>query len=308
MAVLSTARVQDTSCHGVRVISPSVAGPTADSVLRVLTRPRLMEVARELGVVIPASGRKDSQIAKLPEGTRLPMPAWLGYLVRDELRSACRDQGLDAASRSRAELAGVLLDAAGLPRGQGPIPPMFASAVVRDLHRRGDIRAVRHRQYLVEAVHRGASDQDTTRGRLVGLDDDNQGRRAEVVWELELGAHVVEQGATLLGEVARLDPPRTFGAYYNAVRWNRVTATDARLFQAPFRAGVKVMCSAGLKQIYAYAAEILTCRISSGCKLKVDRSGGSEMRTSRAAGRRRMRRMKASFRQLRDRSTESQSR
>ena len=34
----------------------------------------------------------------------------------------------------------------------------------------------------------------------------------------------------------RLDPPRHFAAYLHALRWNAVTSTDARLFQAPFRA------------------------------------------------------------------------
>ncbi|MDP3213830.1 MAG: DISARM system SNF2-like helicase DrmD, partial [Deltaproteobacteria bacterium] len=38
----------------------------------------------------------------------------------------------------------------------------------------------------------------------------------------------------------RLDPPRHFAAYLHALRWNAVTATDARLFQAPFRAGIRL--------------------------------------------------------------------
>lgn len=217
-----------------------MAGPTPDSVLRSLTQSRLVELARELGVPIPATARKDAQIGKLIEGARLPLPAWLGYLVRDELRAACREHDLDASSRSRADLAGALLDAAGLPRGRDTIPPIFEDTRPRDVPHRGDIVLVRHRQYLVDAVHAGAG-TDATRVALIGLDDDNQGRRTDVLWELELGARVLDQRAELLGEVERLDPPRTFGAYYNALRWNRVTATNARLFQAPFRAGVQLM-------------------------------------------------------------------
>jgi len=75
-----------------------------------LTQARLVELARELGVSIPA-GRKDAQIAKLIESARLPLPAWLGHLVRGELGAACREHGVDASSRSRSELAGALLDA-----------------------------------------------------------------------------------------------------------------------------------------------------------------------------------------------------
>jgi superfamily II DNA or RNA helicase len=217
-----------------------VAGPTPDSILRSLTQARLIELSRELGVAIPATGRKDTQIARLIESAHLPLPAWLGYLVRDELRAACREHGLDASSRTRTELAGALLDAAGLPRGRDTIPPIFDEPANRDLPRRGDIVVVRHRQYLVDAVHPGAG-HDATRVALVGLDDDNQGKRTEVLWELELGARVLDQRNELLGDVEKLDPPRTFGAYYNALRWNRVTATDAKLFQAPFRAGVKLM-------------------------------------------------------------------
>ena len=36
------------------------------------------------------------------------------------------------------------------------------------------------------------------------------------------------------------DAPRLFSAYLHTLRWNCVTATDPRLFQAPFRAGIKL--------------------------------------------------------------------
>ena len=36
------------------------------------------------------------------------------------------------------------------------------------------------------------------------------------------------------------DPPRIFAAYLNTLRWNCVTATNPRLFQSPFRAGIKL--------------------------------------------------------------------
>jgi hypothetical protein len=219
-----------------------------------LTQSRLVELARELGVSLP-SGRKDVQIARLIERARLPLPAWLGHLVRDERRAACREHGVDASSRSRSELAGALLDAAGLPRGRDTIPPIFEDASARDLPRRGDVVVVRHRQYLVDAVHAAPAGPDATRVSLIGLDDDNQGRRTEVLWELELGARVLDQRTELLGEIERLDPPRTFGAYYNALRWNRVTATDARLFQAPFRAGVALRRLSPVGLVYLWPAK-----------------------------------------------------
>ncbi len=252
----------------------AVAGatvPRPETVLEALTVARLGELARELQVTVPPSARKDAQIGRLIEQAGLPLGAWLGYLVRDELRAACRQHQLDASGRSRAELAGALLAAAGLARGRDSTPPPLAGAMFgprgdadaghdptraeRGLPAVGDIVVVRHRQYLVDAVVLPRRDADgdgvpdpgadvadqSTRVSLIGLDDDNQGRRTEVLWELELGAHVLDPRAGQLGQVDRLDPPRTFGAFYNALRWNRVTATDARLFQAPFRAGVKLM-------------------------------------------------------------------
>ena len=36
------------------------------------------------------------------------------------------------------------------------------------------------------------------------------------------------------------DPPRLFSAYLHTLRWNCVTATDPRLFQSPFRAGIRI--------------------------------------------------------------------
>ena len=36
------------------------------------------------------------------------------------------------------------------------------------------------------------------------------------------------------------DDPRRFAAFLNTLRWNCVTATDANLFQSPFRAGITI--------------------------------------------------------------------
>jgi hypothetical protein len=49
-------------------------------------------------------------------------------------------------------------------------------------------------------------------------------------------------GESNWGAVAQrgFDQPRQFSAYLNTLRWNCVTATDAELFQAPYRAGIDV--------------------------------------------------------------------
>jgi hypothetical protein len=100
-----------------------------------------------------------------------------------------------------------------------------------------DAVQVRQRQYLVEKIDPGE------RGliHLVCLDDDAQGRSLQVIWELELGARVLRPESMGLGPVSSVDEPRTFAAYYHALKWSCVSATDARLFQSPFRAGIKIM-------------------------------------------------------------------
>lgn len=45
----------------------------------------------------------------------------------------------------------------------------------------------------------------------------------------------------LLGDVADLGPPRHFAAHLHALKWSRVTATSATLFQSPFRAGIDLL-------------------------------------------------------------------
>ena len=77
--------------------------------------------------------------------------------------------------------------------------------------------------------------------RLTCLDDDAQGRPLSVLWERELGARVIRPAQGGLGTPRALDEPRRFAAYLHALKWSSVTATDARLFQAPFRAGIHLL-------------------------------------------------------------------
>jgi superfamily II DNA or RNA helicase len=74
--------------------------------------------------------------------------------------------------------------------------------------------------------------------RLHCLDDDAAGQALDVIWELELGAQVVDEGALELGK--ELDAPSSFGAWLQALRWSCVTSTEKDLFQAPFRAGIAI--------------------------------------------------------------------
>jgi hypothetical protein len=131
-----------------------------------------------------------------------------------------------------------LLEAAGDDIKKPVIP---TAPVHRTRPEAGDIVRVRHRQYLVEEAIPPGGPDEASRIILAGLDDDNQGGRLEVLWEIELGARILQPEVHAPNTRGRLDPPRAFAAYLNALRWNAVTATDARLFQAPFRAGIKLL-------------------------------------------------------------------
>lgn len=225
---------------------PNAPTPDLPALLSVLTRDRLVEIGRALGVSVPASARKERQVEVLLGSGQLGFGPLLSALHRDELKAACRGLGLDDAERSRPVLAARLLQARG-ELAEPPASIFDAGTETRELPRAGDVVRVRHRQYLVEAVTPPAEPWlqrgpvAAHRVRMVGLDDDNQGRLLEVLWELELGARVLPLESHGLGRPERLDPPRRFGAYLATVRWHGVTATDSRLFQAPFRAGLQLM-------------------------------------------------------------------
>lgn len=90
--------------------------------------------------------------------------------------------------------------------GGGELPaPLFGGDGDRRHHpQEGDIVRVRLRQWVVEEVVSPDTNREDpdgsngeyvpgmTRVRLAGLDDDNQGRPLEVLWELELGARVIQ--------------------------------------------------------------------------------------------------------------------
>lgn len=104
----------------------------------------------------------------------------------------------------------------------------------------GDIVRVRARQYLVEGVQPPPNPKDSTLVRLSCLEDDSQGDSLEVLWEREVDAQLLD-GANWERVASRgFDAPRFFSAYLHTLRWNCVTATDAKLFQAPYRAGIEV--------------------------------------------------------------------
>ena len=61
-----------------------------------------------------------------------------------------------------------------------------------------------------------------------------------MLWDHEIDTDIIEQDNWEHISHKGFDDPRWFAAYFNTIRWNCATATDPNLFQAPFRAGIKL--------------------------------------------------------------------
>ncbi len=216
------------------------ASPTTASVLDALARERLFDLGRVFGAGLRDARQPKSVVAKLladaiGDGRLLEILPELG---RDELRTVCRAHGLIGVdSLARDALIDRLARAAGLETAR-PVAPLMSHDGVP---RAGQVLAARGRQWLIEAVVPGTTHQESPLLRLACLDDDSPGRKLEILWDLELGAKVIEPEAHGLGQPERLDPPAHFGAYLHALKWSAASASDATRFQAPFRAGIKLM-------------------------------------------------------------------
>jgi ERCC4-related helicase len=102
----------------------------------------------------------------------------------------------------------------------------------------GDFVRLRGRRWLVE----GQSDlgDGLSAVRVACVDDDAQGEATEIVWAAELDAErLVDEGWEALAR-GGTDDPGVFAAYLRSIRWGTATATDRDLFQAPFRAGIRL--------------------------------------------------------------------
>jgi hypothetical protein len=104
----------------------------------------------------------------------------------------------------------------------------------------GDLVHVRSRRWLVEEVVRPELPRQSPIVRLACADDDAQGQSLEVIWSYELDRQILEEEGWQDLAARGFDAPRQFAAFLHTLRWNCVTATDPNLFQAPFRAGIKI--------------------------------------------------------------------
>jgi superfamily II DNA or RNA helicase len=104
----------------------------------------------------------------------------------------------------------------------------------------GQIVRIRQRTYLAEQVTPRSRAGEDNHVRLTCIDDDAQGQPLEVLWEHEIDAQILTSEAWESIASRGFDPAKLFAAYLHTLRWNCVTATDPKLLQSPFRAGIRL--------------------------------------------------------------------
>ena len=215
------------------------ASASVASVLRALTRERIYLIGRELGFPIGRDVIKEEQVAAFGRRGGLELAELLHRMTRAELRAACRAHERSAADRARAPLMARLLGkGTTADQVRGSLRPRRGTDDTGPA--RGKIARVRQRQYLIDKVVRDARPDGHTWVQMFCMDDDAPGRPLEVLWERELGAEIIEPAIEGLGDVAALDEVGVFAAYLHSMKWRSVTATDGKLFQSPFRAGIQI--------------------------------------------------------------------
>ncbi|NTS65174.1 DEAD/DEAH box helicase [Sphingomonas sp. HHU CXW] len=103
----------------------------------------------------------------------------------------------------------------------------------------GQFVSLRGRLWMVEAQPGHALDGH----RLACIDDDASGEDAQVLWSAEIDARLHDEEAwASLGQPGAHGggDAESFSAYLRTIRWRTATAAERDLFQAPFRAGIRL--------------------------------------------------------------------
>ncbi len=101
----------------------------------------------------------------------------------------------------------------------------------------GSFLKVRGKSWIVEgAERRGLVDVVT----LISCEDDSQGEAIELAYFAELQPEILDPNDWSPLLTRTFEGPQRLGAYLRSTEWRTATAADRKLFQAPFRAGIRL--------------------------------------------------------------------
>lgn len=101
----------------------------------------------------------------------------------------------------------------------------------------GDFVFARGKSWIVEGAEKAGAVRTL---HLVSCEDDSQGEAIRLAFEAELNTRLMDPNdwSPLLSRT--FEGPQRLGAYLRSTEWRTATAADRKLFQAPFRAGIRL--------------------------------------------------------------------
>lgn len=101
----------------------------------------------------------------------------------------------------------------------------------------GTFLRARSKTWLVEEQHQIGPISTLD---LVSVEDDSQGETLRIALAPEIGAQVIDPNDWSALLKSSFEGPERLGAYLRATEWRTASAADRKLFQAPFRAGIRL--------------------------------------------------------------------
>ncbi len=101
----------------------------------------------------------------------------------------------------------------------------------------GDFVFARGKSWIVERAERAGSVPTL---HLVSCEDDSQGETIQLAFATELQTRVLDPNDWSPLLTKSFEGPQRLGAYLRSTEWRTATAADRKLFQAPFRAGIRL--------------------------------------------------------------------
>jgi ERCC4-related helicase len=101
----------------------------------------------------------------------------------------------------------------------------------------GSFISLRGKTWIVERTEQKGPVQAVT---LISCEDDSQGETLELAYAAELQPEVLDPNDWSPLLTRTFEGPQRLGAYLRSTEWRTATAADRKLFQAPFRAGIRL--------------------------------------------------------------------